>query len=138
MQFIIKPKFLFSFFYFRSNRIALMHCPDLLSLLCWGNTAKMNRVPFITSIQKSGYFSHYARLMLADSKKLICLNENVRSEMPSRFSSVALLAPESQNVPENQNAETAQKYSVDFWIQLYASLFVKPDLSKITGILNKN
>ena len=129
---------LFSFFYFRANRIALMHCPDLSSLLCWGNTAKMNRVPFITSIQKSERFSHYARLMLADSKKLVCLNENVRNDIPSRFSAVALLAPESQNVSENQTVETAKKYCIDFWIQLYASLFVKPDLSKITGILNKN
>ena len=129
---------LFSFFYFRSHRIALTHCPDISSLLCWGNTAKMNRVPFVTSLQKGGYFSHYARLMLADSRKLICLNEDVRNDIPSRFSSVALLAPESQNVPENTNAGTARKYCVDFWIQLYASLFVKPDLSKITGILNKN
>ena len=129
---------LFSFFYFRSNRINLMHCPDISSLLCWGNTAKMNRVPFITSLQNGGCFSHYARLMLADSKKLICLNESVRNDIPPRFSSVALLTPESQNIAENKNAETAEKYSVDFWIQLYASLFVKPDLSKITGILNKN
>ena len=126
-----------TFFYFKEHKISVMHCPDVLSLLNWGNTSKMNRVPFITSIQENVRFSHYTRLMLADSRKLICLNETVRAAIPSRFSSVALLAPQSQDVPENQNPETAQKHIIDFWIQLYASLFIKPDLSKITGILNK-
>ena len=127
-----------SFFYFKENEITVMHCPDILSLLCWGNTSKMNRVPFVTSIQESEKFSHYVRLMLADSKKLICRNEDIRNTIPSRFSSIALLAPQAQDVPENQTPETARKHIVDFWIQLYASLFIKPDLSKITGILNKN
>ena len=127
-----------SFFYFKEHKINVMHCPDALSLLCWGNTAKMNRVPFVTSLQESEKFSHYARLMLADSRKLICRNEEVRNELPSRFSSTALLSPQAQNIPENLRHETAEKYAVDFWIQLYASLFIKPDLSKIAGILNKN
>ena len=127
-----------SFFYFKEHKINVVHCPESLSLLCWGNTAKMNRVPFVTSIQESEKFSHYARLMLADSRKLICRNEEVRNELPSRFSSTALLSPQAQNIPENLRHETAEKYAVDFWIQLYASLFIKPDLSKITGILNKN
>ena len=76
--------------------------------------------------------------MLTDSKKIICANEELRSKLPSRFYSTALLAPEAQNVPENDNKETARKNMIDFWIQLYVSLFIKPDLSKITGILNKN
>lgn len=127
-----------SFFYFKSHRIDVMHCPDVSSLLCWGNTAKMNRIPFITSIQEFEKFSHYASLMLADSRKNICRTEEIREKIPSRFSAKALLAPEAQNIPENLNIEAARKNTVDFWIQLYASLFVKPDLSKITGILNKN
>lgn len=127
-----------SFFYFKAHRIDVVHCPDVLSLLCWGNTSKMNRVPFITSIQKYEKFSHYASLMLADSRKNICHTEEIREKIPSRFSAKALLAPEAQDIPENLNTDTAQKNTVDFWIQLYASLFVKPDLSKITGILNKN
>ena len=98
----------------------------------------MNRVSFVTSIQENEKFSRYASLMLADSRKLICRNEDVRSKMPARFSSVALLDPQAQNVPENSDRESAGKYVTDFWIQLYASLFVKPDMSKITGILNKN
>ena len=76
--------------------------------------------------------------MLADSRKNICRTEEIREKMPSRFSAKALLAPEAQNIDENLNAETSRKNTVDFWIHLYASLFVKPDLSKITGILNKN
>ena len=127
-----------SFFYFKSHKIDVLHCPDLLSLLCWGNTAKMNRVPFITSVQDKGRFSHYASIMLADSKKIVCRTEDVRINMPPRFSAKALLAPEAQNISENLNAESSRKNTVDFWIQLYASLFVKPDLNKITGILNKN
>ena len=58
-----------SFFYFIARKIDVLHCPDLLSLLCWGNTAKMNRVPFITSLQEAEKISHYASLMLTDSKK---------------------------------------------------------------------
>lgn len=127
-----------SFFYFKEHKINVVHCPDLISLLCWGNTAKMNRVFFITSLQKTEKVSHYTSLMLTDSKKIICANEELRSKLPSRFYSTALLAPEAQNVPENDNKETARKNMIDFWIQLYVSLFIKPDLSKITGILNKN
>lgn len=129
---------LFSFFYFKSHQINVMHCPDLTSLLCWGNTAKMNRVPFVTSLQDVDKFSHYSSLMLADSRKLICRNEEIRAKMPTRFSSAALLAPEAQTVSENLKADTARKNASDFWIQLYVSLFVKPNLNKITGILNKN
>ena len=127
-----------SFFYFKEHTINVVHCPDVLSLLCWGNTAKMNRVFFITSLHKKEKASHYTSLMLTDSKKLICASEELRSSLPARFSSTALLAPEAQNLPENEKEETARKNAVDFWIQLYASLFIKPDLSKITGILNKN
>ena len=127
-----------TFFYFKAHRINVVHCPDLVSLLCWGNTAKMNRVPFITSVQEAEKFSHYASLMLADSKKNICHSAEVREKISPRFSSTALLAPEAQNIPENSNQEALRKYTVEFWIQLYASLFIKPDLSKITGILNKN
>ena len=129
---------LFSFFYFKSHQINITHCPDVSSLLCWGNTSKMNRVPFVTSIQKSEKFSRYASLMLVDSKKIVCRDEEIRGKLPRRLSSTALLAPEAQNIPENQNKETSQKNAIDFWIDLYASLFIKPDLSKITGILNKN
>lgn len=127
-----------SFFYFREHKINLVHCPDITSLLCWGNTAKMNRVPFITSLQKTEKVSHYTSLMLTDSRKIICADENVRLNLSSRFYSTTLLAPEAQNVPENDDPKTAKEYMLDFWIQLYASLFIKPDLSKITGILNKN
>ena len=127
-----------SFFYFKTHQINVMHCPDLTSLLCWGNTAKMNRVPFVTSIQEAEKFSHYASLMLADSKKNICRSAEIREKISPRFSSTALLAPEAQDILENLNEKDARKNTVDFWIQLYVSLFVKPDLSKITGILNKN
>ena len=134
---LIRSSF-FSFSCFRTHKIDVMHCPDVLSLLCWGNAAKMNRIPFITSIRETGKFSRYARLMMADSRKLVCLNEDVRNKLPPHFSAISLLDPLSQNISENQTAGTAQKYAADFWIQLYASLFIKPDLSKITGILNKN
>ncbi|MBO4644868.1 MAG: hypothetical protein J5716_09710, partial [Alphaproteobacteria bacterium] len=90
-----------SFFYFNSHKIDLVHCPDLLSLLCWGNTAKMNRIPFITSLQSAEKISHYSSLMLTDSKKIICCSEDIRSKIPERFSSRALLAPEAQNISEN-------------------------------------
>ncbi|MBR1946080.1 MAG: hypothetical protein IJ846_07310 [Alphaproteobacteria bacterium] len=129
---------IFSFFYFKSHQINVMHCPDVLSLLCWGNTSKMNRVPFVTLVQENEKFSRYASLMLADSKKVVCRSEEIRQKLPRRLSFSALLAPEAQNIPENLNKETSLKNTVDFWIELYASLFVKPDLSKITGVLNKN
>ena len=127
-----------SFFYFKTHKIDVLHCPDVSSLLCWGNTAKMNRVPFITSVQDIEKFSHYTSLMLTDSKKIICRTEDVRMKMPPRFSSKALLAPEAQNISDNSNEESSRKNAVNFWIQLYTSLFVKPNLNKITGILNKN
>ena len=126
------------FFYFRNYKIHAMHCPDLISLLCWGNTAKMNRVRFIVSLQDAARFSHYASLMLADAAKLVCRTEDVRGKIPPRFSSVSLLAPVAQNIHENQNIETMRRNTVDFWTELYASLYAKPDLNKITGLLNKN
>ena len=126
------------FFYFKARQIDVLHCPDLLSLLCWGNVAKMNRVPFITSVQINEKISHYARLMLADSRKIVCRNEEVRSKMPKRFSSVSLLDPLVKDRDIVSAVPALRKGIVDFWVKLYVSLFLKPDLNKITGILNKN
>lgn len=126
------------FFYFRSHKIQAVHCPDLVSLLCWGNTAKMNRARFVVSVQEAARFSHYTSLMLTDAAKLICRTEDVRGKIPPRFSAAALLAPAAQNIPENLNAETMRQNTVDFWTDLYASLYAGRDLSKITGLLNKN
>ncbi|GEM_PF-2953189 len=127
-----------SFFYFKAYKVGLVHCPDLTSLLCWGNTAKMNRVRFIASLTAAERVSHFASLMLADAAKLVCANEDVRQKMPPRFSSAALLAPEAQNIVENMQADTRRKNAVDFWTDLYASLCAKPDPAKMTGLLNKN
>lgn len=126
------------FFYFRNHQVHAVHCPDLISLLCWGNTAKMNRVRFVVSVQDAARFSHYTSLMLADAAKLICRTEDVRNKIPPRFSAVSLLAPAAQNIPENLNIETMRQNTVDFWTELYASLYTRPDLNKITGLLNKN
>lgn len=125
------------FFYFRAHKIHAVHCPDILSLLCWGNTAKMNRVRFIVSLQEAGKFSHYTSLMLVDAAKLICRTEDIRSKIPSRFSVMSLLSPLGQDIPENLNKDTMRQNTVDFWTELYASLNAKPDLNKITGLLNK-
>ena len=76
--------------------------------------------------------------MLADAAKLICRTEDVRNKIPPRFSAVSLLAPAAQNIPENLNIETMRQNTVDFWTELYASLYTRPDLNKITGLLNKN
>ena len=126
------------FFYFRSNKIDIMHCPDLISLLCWGNPARMNRVRFIVSVDRVEKFSHYTSLMLTDASKIICQNEDVRLKMPSRFSASALMAPRAQDIPENLNEDTMRKNTVDFWTNVYASLYARPDMDKITGLLNNN
>lgn len=126
------------FFYFRNHKIQAMHCPDIISLLCWGYAAKMNRVRFVVSVQEAARFSHYTSLILADTAKLVCRTEEVRGKIPPRFSVSALLAPAAQNIPENLNAETMRQNTVDFWTELYASLYARPDLNKITGLLNKN
>ena len=126
------------FFYFKTHRIDVLHCPDVLSLLCWGNVSKMNRIPFITSVQNNEKFSHYASLMLTDSRKIICRNEEIRSKMPKRFSLTSLLAPRAQNQGLTEDMTVLRKETADFWIKLYVSLFLKPNLNKITGILNKD
>ena len=123
-----------SFFYFNSHQIDVVHCPDLLSLLCWGNVAKMNRIPFVASVQKKEKIAHYASLMLADSRKIICNDEEIRSGLPKRFFSSSLVAPPF----EKSNTPALRKEIVDFWIKLYVSLFLKPDLNKMNGILNKD
>ena len=125
------------FFYVRSHKVNVVHCPDLISLLCWGNTAKMNRVRFIVSLQDAEKFSHYTSLMLVDASRLVCRTEDVRNKIPARFSVSSLLSPLGQNIPENLNKESMRKNTVDFWTELYASLNKKPDLNKITGLLNK-
>ena len=126
------------FFFFRTHKVHVVHCPALISLLCWGNTAKMNRVRFVVSVQNAEKFSHYASLMLADAAKLICRTEDVRNKIPPRFSSAAWLAPAAQDIPENLNIETMRQNTVDFWTDLYASLYGGPDLNKLTGLLNKD
>ena len=126
------------FFYFRSHKVHIVHCPDLISLLCWGNPAKMNRARFIISIQETGRFSHYTSLMLADTAKLVCRTEDIRSKIPPRFSKISVLSPVAHHISENTDIKTIQKNTVDFWTELYASLYIKPDFNKITGLLNKN
>ena len=126
------------FFFFKARQIDVLHCPDLLSLLCWGNVAKMNRVPFITSFQVGENFSHYARLMLTDCRKIVCRNEEIRSKLPKRLSSSALLDPLEKDRDIIANVPSLRKGIVDFWVKSYVSLFLKPDLNKMTGILNKN
>lgn len=126
------------FFYFRTHKIHAVHCPDLISLLCWGNTAKMNRVRFIVSLQAIEKFSHYTSLMLADACKIICLTEDIRNKLPQRFSAGSLLTPAAQYIAEDLTIETIRQDTVDFWIKLYESLYAKIDLNKITGILKKN
>lgn len=121
------------FFYFRSNPVHLVHCPDLVSLLCWGNTARMNRTKFIVSLQTPIKLSHYARLMVNDAAKLICRDEDVRAKIPIRYP--AILNPMVTEKYAGLNEKRCD--SIRFWSNLYVSLFIKTDsFDRTTGLLN--
>lgn len=120
------------FFYFRANPVHLVHCPDLVSLLCWGNTARMNRAKFIASLQTPVRLSHYARLMVNDAAKLICRDEDVRAKIPLSYPSILDLTATERFADANEK----RRESIRFWSDLYVSLFIKPDSVRTTGLLN--
>lgn len=125
------------FLYFRTNKTDLVHFCDVQTMLSWSQPAKMNRIPYIVSIDEAAKYSHYATLALSDAEKILCPTEKIKEQLPPSLRSKADLLPCAEIISENLNTETMQKNTAAFLAELYKKLCTKPTFAKITGLLNK-
>lgn len=126
------------FFYFRAYKTDLIHFCDVQTMLSWSQPAKMNRIPYIVSIDEVKKYSHYATLALGDAEKFLCPSERIKEQLPPALRSKTELLPCAEILPQNLNAETMQKNTAAFLGELYKKLCTKQPFTKMTGLLNKN
>lgn len=125
------------FRYFRTHKVDVVHCFDLLPLLTWSNVAKMNRIPYIYSVSKvEEKYSHYATLMIQDARKLICISEAIKEQLPPRVRSQAISISERIETTDSLDKKSLDENVALFWQDIYTSFFKKPEFSRTTGLLN--
>lgn len=125
------------FFYFRAYKMDMIHFCDVQTMLSWSQPAKMNRVPYIVSIDEVLRYSHYATLALGDAEKFLCPSEQIKEQLPPSLRPKAEVLPCAEILPQNLNTETMQKNTAAFLGELYKKLCTKQPFIKITGLLNK-